>query len=195
MIQFASQLFFDAQFSMKYSFNIQANDGKNEQTEKLVISAFNNESGSTIALKLIAYLMFIKRRPRIDEDAGWQVVPDLLARDDSGAISLWIDCGTVSAKKADTIATKVRDSIEFYVFRRTEKEMDAFYKQIQDKVKHLQNINCISFDEGFIDGVGESLDKTNNLEVYVSEEMLTITIDNSFGKHEAYTSIYRIMGK
>jgi uncharacterized protein YaeQ len=73
--------------------------------------------------------------------------------------------------------------------------MDAFYKQIQDKVKHLQNVNCVSFDEGFIDGVGESLDRTNNLEVYVSEEMLTITIDNSFGKHEAYTSIYRIAGQ
>jgi uncharacterized protein YaeQ len=180
---------------MKYSFNIQANDGKNEQTEKLVIAAFNNESGSTIALKLIAYLMFIKRRPRIDEDAGWQVVPDLIARDDSGAITLWVDCGSVSTKKADTIATKVRDSIEFYVFRRTEREMDQFYKGIQDKVKHLQNVNCISFDEGFIDGIGESLDRTNNLDAYVSDEMVTITIDNSFGKHEAYSSIYRILGQ
>jgi uncharacterized protein YaeQ len=180
---------------MKYSFNIQANDGKKDYTEKLVIGAFNNEAGSTIALKLIAYLLFIKRRPRIDEDAGWQVVPDLIARDDSGAITLWIDCGTVSTKKADTIATKVRDSIEFYVFRRTEKEMDQFYKQIQDKVKHLQNVNCISFDEGFIDGIGESLDRTNNLDAYVSEDMLTVTIDNSFGKHEAYSSIHRILGE
>jgi uncharacterized protein YaeQ len=180
---------------MKYSFNIQANDGKKDYTEKLVIGAFNNEAGSTIALKLIAYLLFIKRRPRIDEDAGWQVVPDLIARDDSGAITLWIDCGTVSTKKADTIATKVRDSIEFYVFRRTEKEMGQFYKQIQDKVKHLQNVNCISFDEGFIDGIGESLDRTNNLDAYVSEDMLTVTIDNSFGKHEAYSSIHRILGE
>ena len=186
---------FDAQFSMKYSFNIQANDCKIDQTEKLVIAAFNNESGSTIALKLIAYLMFIKRRPRIDEDAGWQVVPDLIARDDSGAITLWVDCGSVSTKKADTIATKVRDSIEFYVFRRTEREMDQFYKGIQDKVKHLQNVNCISFDEGFIDGIGESLDRTNNLDSYVSEEMVTVTIDNSFGIHEAYSSIYRILGQ
>jgi uncharacterized protein YaeQ len=180
---------------MKYSFNIQAGDGKNEQTEKLVISAFDNESGSHIALKLVAYLMFIKRRPRIDEDAGWQVVPDLIARDDSGDITLWIDCGTVSAKKADTIATKVRDSIEFYVFRRTEREMDQFYKQIQDKVKHLQNVNCISFDEGFIDGIGGSLDRTNNLEAYVCDEMLTVTVDNSFGKHEGYSSIHRITGE
>ena len=180
---------------MKYSFNIQASDGKHDQTEKLVISAFNNESGDTIALKLIAYLMFIKRRPRIDEDAGWQVVPDLIARDDSGAITLWVDCGTVSTKKADTIATKVRDSIEFYVFRRTEREMDQFYKQIQDKVKHLKNVNCVSFDDGFIDGIGESLDRTNNLEAYVSDEMMTITIDNSFGKHEAYSNIHKILGQ
>ncbi|MDR3614151.1 MAG: YaeQ family protein [Candidatus Obscuribacterales bacterium] len=180
---------------MKYSFNIQASDGETEQNEKLIISAFNNESGSHIALKLIAYLMFIKRRPRIDEDAGWQVVPDLIARDDSGAITLWIDCGTVSAKKADTIATKVRDSIEFFVFRRTEREMDQFYKQIQDKVKHLKNVKCIGFDEGFIDGIGEALDRTNNLEAYVSDEMITVNVDNSFGKHEGYSAIHRIVGE
>jgi uncharacterized protein YaeQ len=179
---------------MKYSFNIQAGDGKHEQTEKLVISAFNNEAGSHIALKVIAYLMFIKRRPRIDEDAGWQVMPDLLARDDSGAITLWIDCGSVSVKKADTIATKVRDSIEFYVFRKTEREMDQFYKQIQDKVKHLQNVNCISFDDGFIDGIGENLDRTNDVEAYLTDDMLTVTIENSFGKHEAYSAIHRIVG-
>ena len=179
---------------MKYSFNIQAHDDKHEQTEKLVLPAFNNESGGNIALKVIAYLMFIKRRPRIDEDAGWQVMPDLLARDDAGAITLWIDCGSVSTKKADTIATKVRDSIEFYVFRKTEKEMDQFYKQIQDKVKHLQNVNCVSFDDGFIDGIGEHLDRTNNLEAYLGADMVTVTLENSFGKHEAFSSIHRIGG-
>jgi uncharacterized protein YaeQ len=195
MVEWASAHQIDKYQRMKYSFNIQAGDGETEQNEKLIISAFNNESGSHIALKLIAYLMFIKRHPRIDEDAGWQVVPDLLARDDSGAITLWIDCGTVSAKKADTIATKVRDNIEFFVFRRTEREMDQFYKQIQDKVKHLENVKCISFDEGFIDGIGEALDRTNNLEAYVSDEMITVNIDNSFGKHEGYSAIHRILGE
>lgn len=177
---------------MKYSFNIQANDGKQDYSEKLIVGAFNNESGSHIALKLLAYLMFIKQAPRIDEDAGWNVVPDLIARDDSGEIKLWVDCGSVSAKKADTIATKARDKIDFFVFRGTEREMDQFYKQIQDKVKHLQNVKCISFDDGFVDGIGQSLDRTNNLEAYISDEMVTITVNNSFGKHEAYSAIHRI---
>ena len=43
---------------MKYSFNIQANDSKQDYTEKLVLGAFNNEAGTHIALKLLAYLMF-----------------------------------------------------------------------------------------------------------------------------------------
>ena len=135
--------------------------------------------------------MFIKKRPRIDEDAGWHFVPDLIARNDGGDIILWVDCGSVSVKKADTIATKVRDSIEFYVFRKTERDMDQFYKQIQDKVKHLQNVKCISFDDGFVDGIGECLDRTNNLEAYITDEMITVTISNSFGKHEAYSTILR----
>lgn len=177
---------------MKYSFNIQANDGKHDYSEKLVVGAFNNEAGSHIALKLLAYLMFIKLSPRIDEDPGWNVVPDLIARDASGEISLWVDCGTVSAKKADTIATKARDKIRFYVFRGTEREMDQFYKQIQDKVKNLHNVNCVSFDDGFVDGIGACLDRTNNLEAYVSDEMVTITVGNSFGKHEAYSAIHRV---
>lgn len=178
---------------MKYSFNIQANDSKQDYTEKLVLGAFNNEAGTHIALKLLAYLMFIKKRPRIDEDAGWHVVPDLIARNDAGDITLWVDCGSVSAKKADTIATKVRDNIEFFVFRKTERDMDQFYKQIQDKVKHLHNVKCISFDDGFVEGIGECLDRTNNLEAYVSDEMITVTISNSFGKHEAYSTIHRIV--
>jgi uncharacterized protein YaeQ len=176
---------------MKYSFNIEANDGRNEVSEKLVISAFDNESGSNIALKLLAYLMFIKRRPRIDEDAGWQVVPDLIARDDSGAINLWVDCGSVSVKKADIISTKGRDRVEFFVFRKTQRDMDVFYKQIQDKVKSLQNLRCVSFDDGFVDAIGDSLDRTNNLEAYLTDEMLTLTITNSLGRREAYSAIHR----
>jgi len=180
---------------MKYSFNITANDGKNDYNEKLVIGAFSNESGDGIALKLVAFLMFIKQHPNIGEDPGWQVVPDLLARNDSGDITLWIDCGSVSAKKADTIATKVRDSIDFYVFRKTERDMEQFYNQIKDKVKHLQNVKCVSFDDGFIDGLGAALDRTNNLSAYITDEMITITVDNTFGKHEGYSAIYRIAGE
>jgi uncharacterized protein YaeQ len=177
---------------LKFSFNIQAGTGKRDYTEKLVISAFENESGEHIALKLIAYLTFIERRPHIDEDAGWHFTPDLIARNDQGDITLWVDCGSVSTKKVDTIATKVRSSIDFFVFRSTVREMDQFYKVIKDKIKHLQNVRCMSFDDGFIDGIGAALDRTNNLEAYVSDEMITLTITNSFGKHEAYSSVHSI---
>ncbi len=178
---------------MKYSFNLQVRDNKRERTEKLVISAFEEESNTHVALKLLAYMMFIERQPHIDEDAGWHFVPDLIARDDSGAIKLWIDCGRVSMKKVDTIATKVRDNIDFFVFRKTEGDMDRFYKAITDKVKHLQNVKCISFDDGFIDGVGSALDRTNNLEGYIADDMVNLTINNSFGTHEAYSAIHRIV--
>jgi uncharacterized protein YaeQ len=177
----------------KFSFNIQASGDKREHTEKLVISAFENESGEHIALKLLAYLMFIDRHPHIDEDAGWHFTPDLIARNDAGDITLWIDCGRVSTKKVDTIATKVRSSIDFFVFRSTQREMDQFYKVIKDKVKQLQNVKCVSFDDGFITGIGGCLDRTNNLEAYVGEDMITLTITNSFGKHEAYSTVHRIV--
>ncbi len=177
---------------MKYSFNIQANDGKHDYSEKLVIGAFSNEGGDTITLKLLAYLLFIQKSPRLDEDIDWSFVPDLVARNDAGELILVVDCGSVSSKKADTIATKVRDRIEYYVFRKSVREMDEFYKQIQDKVKHLQNIKCISFDDDFVDGIGKTLDRTNILEAYVSEDMITVTVTNSFGKHEAYSTLHRI---
>lgn len=178
---------------MKYTFNIQISNDKREHTEKLVIAAFDNESGGHIALKLLAYLMFIEQRPHIDEDAGWQFTPDLIARDKSGSITLWVDCGRVSMKKVDTIAMKVRDNIDFFVFRKTQREMEQFYQAIRDKVKHLQNVKCISFDEGFVDGIGASLDRTNNLEGYLADGMVTVTITNSFGCHEAYSSIHAIV--
>ncbi|CAN5703719.1 hypothetical protein BH10CYA1_BH10CYA1_05690 [soil metagenome] len=177
---------------MKYSFNIQANDGKRDYSEKLVIGAFSNEGGDTITLKLLAYLMFIQKSPRLDEDIDWSFVPDLVARNDAGELTLVVDCGSVSAKKADTIASKVRDRIDYYVFRKTVREMDEFHKQVQDKVKHVQNIKCISFDDKFVDGIGASLDRTNILEAYISEDMITVTMTNSFGKHEGYSTLHRI---
>jgi uncharacterized protein YaeQ len=70
--------------------------------------------------------------------------------------------------------------------------MDEFYKQIQDKVKHLQNVKCVSFDDGFVDGVGSNFDRTNILEAYVGDEMITVTMTNSFGKYEAYSTIHQI---
>jgi uncharacterized protein YaeQ len=176
---------------MKYTFNLQVSDNKREHTEKLIMGAFDNEAGSHIALKLLAYMMFFDRKPRIDEDAGWQVVPDLIARSDDGTISLWVDCGSVSNKKVDTVATKVRD-IEFYVFRKTQREMDHFYSMIKDKIKHIQNVRCVSFDDGFVDGVAECLDRTNNVECYFGDDMVTLTVENSFGRHEAYSSVRKI---
>jgi len=177
---------------MKFTFNIKLSDDKRERNEKLVIAAFDNESGGHVALKLLAYLMFNEKQPRIDEDAGWHFTPDLIARDAHGSITLWVDCGRLSMKKVDTIATKVRDNIEFYVFRKTQREMEQFYQAIKDKTKHLENVKCISFDDDFVDGIGANLDRTNNLECYLGDDMMTMTINNSFGQHEAYSTIHRI---
>lgn len=177
---------------MKYSFNIQANDDKHEYNEKLVIGAFSNEGGDTIALKLLAYLIFINRKPRLDEDIDWNFVPDLVARNEAGELSLVVDCGSVSARKADTVATKARDRIEYFVFRKTVREMEEFHKVVESKVKQLQNIKCLSFDDGFVDGLGANFDRTNILEAYISDEMITVTITNSFGKHENYSAIHRL---
>lgn len=176
---------------MKYTFNIQVSDDKSEHAEKLIIGAFENEGAANIILKVLAYVMFVKRRPSFDDDPGWQVRPDLLARNEGGAITLWVDCGSVSTKKVDTVATKIRD-IEFFVFRKTQKDMDHFYRTIKDKIKYLQNVRCVSFDDGFVDGIAECLDRTNDVECYVGDDMITLNITNSLGRHEAYTTLHRI---
>ncbi len=177
---------------MKYSFNLQISNDKREHKDKLIIGAFANESSSNIALKLLAFLLFIDNNPRIDEDPGWQVVPDLIAKDDSGEIILWVDCGGLSTKKIDLITTKGRDRMAFYVFRKNQRDMESFYLPIKDKIKHPQNVRCISFDNDFVDGVGEALDRTNELEAYIGDDMISLTISNSLGRHEAYSAIYRL---
>lgn len=178
---------------MKYTFNLQVSDDKKEHVEKLIIGAFENESGGHIALKLVAYLMFLDRRPHIDEDAGWHFVPDLIARDDSGSITLWVDCGRVSMKKVDTIATKVRSNIDFFVFRKTQREMEQFYRDIKDKVKQIQNVKCVSFDDGFIEELGAELDRTNKVEGYLGDDTISLTVTNPLGKHECYSAIHRLV--
>lgn len=176
---------------MKYTFNIQVSDNKREHVEKLIIAAFESEAAENIILKVLAYMMFAEKQPRVAEDVGWQVMPDLVARNDDGTITLWVDCGSVSTKKLDIVATKVRD-VEFFVFRKTQRDMTHFYGMIKDKVKHLQNVKCVSFDDGFVDGIANNLDRTNNIECYFGDDMLTLTMTNSIGKHEGYSTVHRI---
>ncbi|MBX9569834.1 MAG: YaeQ family protein [Candidatus Obscuribacterales bacterium] len=177
---------------MKYSFNIKISDDKQEHIDKLIIGAFSNESGSNIALKFLAYLLFIEKRPKLDEDVGWQVTPDLTARDESGELCLWVSCGSLSVKKVDLITTKGRDRMPVFVFRKNQREMEEFHHSIKDKIKHMDYVNCISFDDGFIDGLGDALDRTNNVEGYIGEDMITLTIDNSLGRHEAFSALHRV---
>jgi uncharacterized protein YaeQ len=176
---------------LKYTFNIQVSSDKNQHAEKLIIPAFDNEAAANIILKVLAYLMFIDRRPSFDDDPGWQAQPDLIARDSGGTITLWVDCGSVSTKKLDTVATKIRD-IQFVVFRKTRKDMEHFYRTIQDKAKYVQNVRCVSFDDRFVDGIAEHLDRTNDIECYIGDDMITFNIANSLGRHDAYTGVHRI---
>ena len=180
------------QATMKYSFNIKISDDKREHVDKLIIGAFAAESESNIVLKFLAYLLFIGKRPVLDEDAGWQVMPDLTARDESGELCLWVSCGSLSVKKVDLITTKGRDRMPVFVFRKNQREMEEFYGSIKDKAKHLNYVRCISFDDGFVDELGKALDRTNNIEGYIGGDMITLTVENSLGRHEAFSTVHRL---
>jgi len=153
----------------KYTFNI--------GTTKQVLMRGYNESDEHIVLKLVSYLLFQDKNPKIEAYADQHYKPDLVCKSGHDIV-LWIDCGTTKLKKLDKVATK-NHKAEIYIVKSTEKETTAF-KSIADKrIKHPERIKYICFDQDFINGIVDNLQKNNDLTYSITESTIRLEINGT----------------
>lgn len=91
---------------MKYTFQFRGSD-------KQVLETRSSESQRHIILKILGYLLYYDRAPRIElrvsEDKR-DYRPDVVAFDADGRITLWVDCGQIGIRKLDDLTRQHPDA-------------------------------------------------------------------------------------
>jgi uncharacterized protein YaeQ len=175
---------------MKYTFTIK--QVGEDSGSKLVVERAPSEVEWHIALKLLGYILFYDRKPRIEEDVDYHYRPDLFARDDFGQVNLWIDCGNIATKKIDKVATKMGKSGEFYILRQTQRDANRLRESVSSGVKHKERVKIVTFEDGFVEKLAEALDSTNEITFKIEGGNLTITLKNKNPTLEATTRLISV---
>lgn len=160
--------------------------------EKIVLGAWTGEKMWHVVLKLFGYLLFHEHRPRIEEGIGWHFKPDLVRLDERGRVALWVDCGNIAPRKIDRVATKVGAPGRFFILKRHRRSAEMLRQLLDGKIRHLDRVHLVAFDDHVVDDVAQELDGTNKLTVRRSAERLELRLVNRRGEMDFATSIHRL---
>lgn len=101
---------------MSGPFKIRAELQVNGGDRTLVLMAMHNEKPEHLALKLAAYLSFWEEEMTVDAGAshpalaGGEYLPDLLAVDAAGQVSIWVECGNTTLNKLAKVQRRWPDA-------------------------------------------------------------------------------------
>ena len=144
--------------TMKYTFTIHAE----RIPPKLVLAQAEGESEAHIILKLLSYLMFYRQGIKIEHRVEQHFKPDLVVEGDNFQPVLWVDCGNTAIRKLDKVATK-NHNCEIYILKENYRQLDAYFKNAKKRVKRIERVQFICFDDGFVDALVNGLQRTNEV--------------------------------
>ena len=172
---------------MKYTFNIH----DERIPPKLVLVQAKGESEAHIILKLLSYLMFYRQGIKIEHRVEQHFKPDLVIEGDNFQPLLWVDCGNTAIRKLNKVATKNHDC-EIYIVKENSRQLDAYYQKAQKRVKRIERVRFICFDDGFVTALVNGLQRTNDVWVnqlqLVGKKSIMVTFN---GKN--YASAIRVL--
>jgi len=177
---------------MKFTFKIKP-EFSSIDPDKFVVKMAPSEVPWHIALKVLGYVLFFDRKPKIEQDVGQHYRPDLFCWDEyQEKVALWIDCGNIAVKKIDKVATSMGKTGEFYILRRTKKDAERLREQIKN-IKHPERVKIIAFGDGFVDELAERIEATNLLEFHINgPELFTHFVNYSGWNHFGNTEIINV---
>ncbi len=112
---------------------------------RVILVARPEERMDHLALKLAAFAMFHESKPIVDPSSSHpsfsniDVRPDLVALDEGGGISLWIECGNVSLNKLDKAARRLPGA-RVIVLQPTLRDASQLRQRLTDSVRQADKI-------------------------------------------------------
>ena len=167
----------------KFTFELHAPKIK---SEKIILVKDIFELRNHVVLKLLAYLIFYDPRLKVEISADMHYKPDLMIPGDHGIPELWIDCGQVALRKAESLTGKLKTTRIIFV-KETLRELATFKKLLEKKVEGADRLELLAFEPGFILSLANAIERTNHLTIYdVMENVIGIALNDQVFESTLY---------
>lgn len=122
----------------------------NGESRKLILVPGINEPVEHRALKLASYLLFWPQDPAIDISpktpalAGYDFLPDLMALDDTGAIQLWVECGSTTMNKLTKLTRRLPRG-RIVVMKETERDAQRLREELRARLGREARVEILAW--------------------------------------------------
>ncbi len=169
---------------MKYTIQV-------EGSEKLVLEKREGESLRHILQKICAYLLFREEAPQIErrltEDKR-AYRPDVVAFDAEGKVTLWIDCGQIAVRKVDDL-TRRFPTARIVIVKTDRREMEGYAREAKKKVKRIERVEFVAFDDGFLSRLEPLLGHINTIQAHFDGT----TLELNWNGTQTASTVYRLL--
>ncbi len=148
---------------------------------RFLLQAAEGELAWHIALKLIAFILWMEHEPQVEMGVGWHYKPDVVVRDAEGKVRLWGDCGNIAVRKIERVAGWLPQDGVLHILRRGRRDAGQLADSLRGKGRDPSKVRITAFDDGFVDGLAASLDTTNRIEAVCRDADLTLSVSNRKG--------------
>jgi uncharacterized protein YaeQ len=122
----------------------------NGETRKPYLVSGPSEPDDHLAHRIAAYILFWNEKATTDATtstpalANFEFLPDLLAVDDAGDATVWIECGTVTMNKL-TKVTRRMPRARIVIMKETERSASELRKQLQDSFDRPERVEILAW--------------------------------------------------
>ena len=146
--------------------------------ERLFMQKKRGESIHHVAMKVLSYFVFFDPRLEIEVSAGQQFKPDLVCMDERGEPTVWVECGTTSLEKLESLI-RVNPNAEIGIVKEHEGAIGRYAREARRRFDVGEQVRFIAFGDGLVDRLAQCLHRRHELVVTVSgeSEYLYLTVD------------------
>lgn len=122
----------------------------NGETRKPYLVSGPSEPDDHLAHRIAAYILFWKDNPTLDATvktpalANFEFLPDLLAVDDAGEATVWIECGTVTMNKL-TKVTRRMPRARIVIMKENERSAQQLREDLDHQFDRPERIEILAW--------------------------------------------------
>jgi uncharacterized protein YaeQ len=164
---------------MRINVDLSVNDYDRQlfDERRIVLETRAGESMVHIVLKILGMALYhdegLQVEPGMEDDERYK--PDLLIRHEDYRPKLWVECGQCRVSKLDKVTFKHYEA-EVKMLKRTAREAREILERCKGEVRRIENLECIGFDNDFVDTVASALTGKNDLVAIISGKSLQFVV-------------------
>ncbi len=144
--------------------------GRYDVEQRLFVRKRRGESMQHVVMKLLSYLLFYRDDLEIEAGVGQHYKPDLVSVDERGDPVVWIDCGTTSLKKLESLVSS-NPGTEIVIVKQREGELRRYAREAQQRLGQEASVQFVAFGDNLVDRLARMLGGRHRLEATVPEGM------------------------